>query len=184
MQKKFFTLALAAVAAAMFVVPATASAASGSCAFQGVAGNISPGVMLQGGGGVYDFATPAGSSTTLCEMNGSGLQASTIKSVGQFDNIVCGTGTAWSGYNDRGPTADLTEINAGGGTAEITSASYTIDFVGAQGRLDIHTVNGSPESAGADDVDGHVTIIPRTGSCTAATGVTAFEVVGALHADW
>ena len=182
LSKRFLMLALAAMAVAAFAVPASASAHSGTCVFEGVAGNISPGVMLVGGSGDYDFSTPAGSETTKCEMDGSGMQTSSIASVGQFTNTVCGTGTAWSGFNNPvNSPADSTTINAGGGTAEITSSEYTIDFRASQGTLKITKVNGSTESGG-DDVDGHVMIVPKTGDCR--TGVTSFDVAGALHAEW
>ena len=180
-QKRFLTLAATAMTVAAFAVPAAAHAHSGTCVLDGVV-NISPGVMLVGGSGDYDFSTPVGSQTTKCEMDGSGMQTSSIASVGQFTTTVCGTGIWWSGFNNpvNSPT-DSTIVNAGGGTAEITSAEYTITFVAWQGVIEVRKVNGSTE-AGGDDVDGLVMAIPKTGDCQ--TGVTSFEVVGEFHAEW
>ena len=179
-KKTFVVFTQAALAVAALAVPASAHAGTISCAFDGVAGNVSPAVMLMGPTGHYDFATPAGSPGTQCSRAVGVWETSTISSVGQYDNYICGTGTAWSGFQDTLPT-DQTTVNLSGGTAEIVSAEYTIDFRAMQGTLRIHEVNGRPE-LGGDDVDGHITIIPRTGSCT--TGVTAFEVAGAFHAEW
>ena len=170
--KRFHILALAVLAVAASTVPASAQAHSASCAFEGLPVSVSPGVMLVGGSGDYDVSTPPGQQSTRCEMDGSGAQPASIASVGQFTNTVCGTGTAWSGS---------TTINAGGGTAEITSAEYTIDFRAFQGVVKITKVNGSAE-AGGDDVDGYVTITPRVGDCR--TGVTSFDVSGAIHMEW
>ena len=179
MRTRFLLFTGAVAATGALALPAAASARTVTCAFQGLPGNMSPGVMLQGGGSTYDFATPTGSQTTQCEMNGSGLQVSAIRSVGQYDNIVCWTGTAWSGYNDRGPTPDTMEINVGGGPAE-ASMTYTIRFVAGQGVLDIHTVNGWPE--GGTEPDGYVNA--RSGSCASAIGANSFELSGAFRAEW
>lgn len=175
LKKRFHVLSLAAVAAAMMAVPAAASAESGTCVFQGLAGDITPGVMLVGGSGSYTFSTPPGSATTQCNYNGGPMAPSTIVSAGNFTNTICGTGTA------TGNPASATTIDQGNdGVKEITSADYTIAFRATQGTLDIKTVNGRPETGG--DVNGHVSITPSEGSCT--TGVTAFEVAGAFTASW
>jgi hypothetical protein len=173
LKKRFHVLSLAVVAAALFALPSAASADTGGCVFQGLAGQISPGVMLVGGSGAYTFSTPDGSVATQCSINNGAAQQSKIVSSGTFANIVCGTGTA-----DGNPTG--TTINAGGGAAEISSARYHIDFRGTQGTLDVTQVNGSPETLGP--VNGHVSITPTVGNCS--TGVTAFEVAGVLAAQW
>lgn len=184
MHKKFLMLALAAAAVSILSVPAGASAATvGHCEFSGLAGNISPGVMLQGGGGRYDFSTPPGSTGTNCTSSADpGAPApSSIVSNGSFTNIVCGTGTA------RSQAADSTTIdhrNNGSSAGDIKDATYTIEFTAATGRLDIHTVtdNNSVTTADQLPVNGHVTIVPAQGGCTEPTGVTAFQVAGQFSA--
>lgn len=186
MHKKFMMLALSAVATAVLVAPTAASANhngshTGACAFTGLAGNISPGVMLVGGQGGYQFQSTAG-STSQCRMDSNGPAAATIQSTGNFRNAVCGTGTAWSGYSELPNTAaDSTTIDINGSPTEITSATYTIEFVGTNGTLDIHTVNGGPENLATN---GRVQIAPTTGSCNSPTGVTAFTVAGSFAAEW
>jgi hypothetical protein len=177
LKKRFHLLSLAVVAAAMVAVPSAASADTGACVFQGLAGNINPGVMLVGGTGAYEFSTPTTSprnQATLCSYNNSAPAVSKIVSKGTFVNMICGTGTA------DGTEAE-TKIDQGAdGTNEISSAAYHIDFRGTQGTLDISRVNGRTETLGP--VNGHVSITPTVGSCT--TGVTGFEVAGALAAQW
>ena len=175
LKKRFHVLSLAAVAAAMLAVPAGASADTGTCVFQGLAGQITPGVMLVGGAGTYTFSTPPGSAATQCSYNNGAPAASKIVSAGRFANIICGTGSA------DGDPETATKIDQGNnGTNEISSAAYHIDFRGTQGTLDITKVNGVAETGGP--VNGHVSITPAQGSCT--TGVTAFEVAGVLTASW
>jgi hypothetical protein len=181
LNKRFLMLALAAMAAAAFVVPASASAAQGSCAFTGLAGNIQPGVMLVGGAGEYEF-----SGTGQCVLNGVAAPNAQILSRGDFRNDICGTGIAFS--NDPGhppvdASDDTTTIDdpSTPGT-DITSASYHIDFRATQGTLEVHKINGVNET---QSPNGHVAITPAPGeSCTDTTGVNAFNVTGALHAVW
>jgi len=173
--KRFHVLSLAAVAAAMLALPSAASADTGHCVFEGVAGNITPGVMLQGGSGTYDFQT-VDPLRTQCSYNGGAPAPSKIVSAGSFSNVVCGTGTA------DATSAAATWIDQGNnGTKDISSATYHIDFRGAQGQLNILTVNGRADTLPSN---GHVTIVPTGGSCAAATGVTQFEVAGVLTASW
>jgi hypothetical protein len=193
LNKRFAMLAPAAAAAALVIAPGTASAATGECVFQGVAGNISPGVVLVGGSGVYDFST-TNPQTTQCNFETQGPKPSKIFSRGSFVNTVCGTGTAQSqqGVPSKDPQGDdTTTVDYGNdGSNEISSARYTIQFRGAQGQLDIETVNGSPDQLA---VNGHVTIIPAQGEqCSDEDdpandnddGVNTFEVAGAFVARW
>ena len=180
--KRFLVLAATAMTVAAFAVPASAQAHSATCVFEGLAVNVVPGVMLVGGSGDYDISTPAGSPTAQCEFDGSGMQPSTIQSRGQFVNTLCGTGTWWSGFDDApGSSPDYTVINAGGGTAEITSAEYTITFVAGHGAIKFHKVNGSTE-AGGDDVDGYVSAVPTAGTCQGGMGSLALS--GWFHIEW
>jgi hypothetical protein len=185
LNKRFLMLALAAMAVAAFAVPASASAHTGQCAFEGVAGNINPGVMVLGGSGQYTFQT-TDAQRTQCQIDGGGMQASKIFSRGNFDNTVCGTGSAHSqqGVPAKDPEGnDSTTIDGGNnGTNEISSARYTIAFRGGQGIIDIETVNGATETLGA--VNGHVSIVPAPGESCTDDGVNAFEVAGAFHAEW
>lgn len=194
LNKRFLMLALAAMAAAAFVVPASASAAgNGSCVFSGLAGNIAPGVMLMGGSGEYDFG-----GTGQCVLSGVPAPNSSIRSTGDFNNIVCGTGEAFSRDNHSGPghpvlnpvdsSDDRTTIDdpASAGV-EIQNASYHISFKATQGELDIHTIDD--ETPAGDEAEslphnGHIAIVPAAGSCNSPTGVTAFTVSGNIVAAW
>jgi hypothetical protein len=203
--KKLMLLATSAIVVGLLAVPAGASAATvAKCEFTGLAGNISPGVMLVGGAGRYDFHTgdPATSRCSSTDDPGGAASPSRIDSFGSFTNIVCGTGQATSQAENPADSTTIDYKADGPGPGDISSAEYTIDFEATEGQLDIETVNGSPELRGpvqpdapggplngqpgpnSGDVDGHVTILPTTGSCTAATGVTAFTVAGAFHAIW
>ena len=176
MVKRSLALLLTASAAAAFGAPSAAQAHSASCLFRATVGLV-PSGMLVGGAGSYHLETePLGSAQ--CEMDGSGVQPSSISSTGQFAQTFCGTGTWWSGYDNPVGGPDSTTLDVGGGIAEVTSAEYAIDFRATQGTLKIHKVNGSVE-AGGDDIDGSVAVIPPTGICG-----SEFEVVGALHAEW
>jgi hypothetical protein len=187
LNKRFLMLALAAVAAAAFMVPASASAAgSGHCSFTGLAGNIDPGVMLTGGQGEYEFATQD-PNTTKCSLGTGAPVNSAIVSKGNFVNTVCGTGLAYSGHGNQMATPDVTTIDSPvGGTVEITGASYSIDFRAAQGALNILTVRESNGHVGTDSLpaNGHVTIVPSEGGCSEPGGVTAFTVAGHFQANW
>jgi hypothetical protein len=185
-------LALAAMAAAAFVVPASASAEEGNCVFDGLAGSINPGVMLVGGAGQYEF-----SGQGNCSLNGAPRATANIESHGNFTNTVCGTGTAFSRdphLGGEGSLPDFTTIDDPATAAQdIENVSYHIDFRATQGTLEVHTVDDTDnnDTGTADDeadtlpANGHVAITPAEGeSCNDGTGVNAFEVRGLFVAQW
>ncbi|HEV2812286.1 MAG TPA: hypothetical protein VGW10_03450 [Solirubrobacteraceae bacterium] len=178
LKKRLSLLAVAAVAVGLLAVPAGASASDGQCAFTGVTGSINPGVMLVGGGGNYTFAT-SDPQTTQCRHNGDGPRNSRIESKGSFTNTVCGTGKATG--SSALPSDTRVDVGANG-TWDIDNIQYHIDFTAAQGQLHVHSIQGRPETG--SEPDGHVTIVPTGGSCSAATGVTQFTVAGAFNVTW
>jgi hypothetical protein len=175
---RLFTFAAAATAAA-FTVPAGASAAgTATCTLEGLA-HMSPGVLLIGGSGEYDFGANGG-----CRKDGGPPAPVDIESHGNFINIVCGTGTAFSRdphLGDQGLSPDFTRITGAG----IVNMSYHVEFRATQGILEIHTVDdGAGDEPEHLSPNGHVAITPSAGeSCRDANGVNAFDVRGAFHAS-
>src|SRR5687768_7686202 len=105
---------LAAVLAAVAVAPANAAVTPVTCVFDGLVGNINPGVMLIGGTGAYEFQSRPG--TTACGVGGAPVIPSRIVSTGTFVNVICGTGSA----------ADEDASVTIGGTPN--TMGYTINF--------------------------------------------------------
>jgi hypothetical protein len=186
---KRFLLLATVVAAASFVVVPSASADSATCTFDGVAGTIDPDIRPApetGGSGTYTFG--GGASCEYVDTTGAGANteyntSATIASSGEFNNIICSTGTAFSNWGlppDDPDKVGSTQVNfANGNATDVTNLAYKILFTGGNGRLVIKDVNGSATSGGS----GVVQILPSQGSsCTAEPGVSSFDVLGGFTA--
>ena len=180
LKKRVALGAIAAIAASFAVaVPSASAAEVASCTFNGLAGNITPGVPAvlgpngpTGGSGTYTFGGSALSCSYANSATGVTVPstAATITSRGSFANLVCSTGTA-----DGDPGAGGTTINfADPRVPDVTSASYHIQFVGGQGVMTVASFNGQPVTGG-----GYVKIVPHTGNCI-TEDVTEFDVAGSF----
>ncbi|HEX2102263.1 MAG TPA: hypothetical protein VHF51_01325 [Solirubrobacteraceae bacterium] len=203
LKKRFLVLAAVAVVVSLTSVPTANAQSAGdslSCAFEGLAGNISPGVRapLDGGlqgGGTYDFAGNA----VACSYTPAGKQPITnqgtaISSNGTFANLVCGTGTA-TGDPVQGAAGTTVTWNGAppAGVSNIDGVQYTIVFVAGNGVLKIDKVSFTNSTAWRDVAGGgYVNISPRivehhvggepsSGNCV-NEDVTAFNVTGAFSA--
>lgn len=168
--KRVLGAATAAVAGALGALPPSASAVPISCVFDGVVGNISPGVMLVGGSGRYEFRRGGPIGATRCGVSGAPIIPATITSTGSFTNVVCGTGEARSLHGATLP--EFTTVRIAGVNHDM---EYVIAFRGFAGDIDVRSVDWTPDPLPSN---GRVVITPMTGSCTSATGVTAFEARG------
>ena len=179
LKKRVALGAIAAMAASLAVaVPSASAATQTTCAFTGLAGNISPGVRAitnpngpTGGSGTYTFGGRALNCTYVNTATGAVINSgASINSAGSFSNLVCSTGTA-----DGNPAAGGTTFNFDDPRIpDVTQASYHIQFVGGQGALTISSVNGSGATGG-----GYVKITPAVGNCV-TQDVTAFDVAGSF----
>ena len=166
--KRLGVVASMAVVASIGMAGTASAAEVAVCQLDGVAGQLLPnGVQLIGGGGNYSF-----SGSTTCRYSNGGAPVTdvgTITSAGVFTNHVCGTGTADS--------VNQTTVNfpAGSPIPNVSGITYHIDFVAAQGALNISAASDSHGHSGGRG-GGEVTIIPSEGSCT--TAVTQFQVLG------
>ena len=180
LKKRVALGAMAAIAASFAVaVPSASAAETASCTFNGLAGNITPGVRSvlnpagpTGGSGTYTF----GGSALSCSYANSDTgvvvpsTSASINSRGAFSNLVCSTGTA-----DGDPAAGGTTINfADPRVPDVTSASYHIQFVGGQGHMTVASFNDQAVTGG-----GYVKITPAVGNCV-TQDVTAFDVTGSF----
>lgn len=173
MGRKLAIMAVGAVLGMGAFGTSSASAANAyTCSFtNGLAGNISPGVMALLGAGHYEFDGQAD-----CTVNGAPVSA-TIEAEGDFTNAVCGTGLV---------TGNAVVRDNAGVIADIT-AEFTIVFNATVGELVVETINGTPTIPTGTDPKGVsgaglVQILPTTGSCADPSGVTAFSVRGAFAA--
>lgn len=142
--------------------------------------------------GSYDFSTaapPATAGTATCLYlnttpgpvtpgDGSGVYPAQISSHGEYDNTVCGSGTADDDDTDapeQNPNADVAttdgtvvDLNPIGtvNSYDIVDAKYAIDFTAGQGQLDVISAtqgaggDGTLDDAAALEPDGVVTIDP------------------------
>ena len=86
-----------------------------------------------------------------------------IESTGNFDNVICGTGSVYNGHATFSGTRAF-------------AATYHVQFTAMAGVLTIDTVNGNAvTSAGA------LAIRPKAGTCV--TGVSEFWVDGGFAAS-
>jgi hypothetical protein len=187
---------VAAAAALAFTVPGLASAStppdSLSCTFTGSTTSLTqipagsafaPSTPHQaeegdanyttGDTGAYTFG---GTATCAGTYNGSPIESSgTIASSGNYYNVTCGTGEAFSGAQG--------ESSATPATVTLTNPTvtfdvyYTIQFSGGQGSLvaDVVAPDGS-----TSDASGVVDIRPsNTGGCVTGP-VTGFTVTGSV----
>ena len=179
---KFKAMSVAAVAAGVLAVGATALPASASTAgalvFSGNTTTLTP-VLLVGGSGSYSFSssTPSpqgvpgacvGAGANTAAQVGAGL--CTVTSSGTYNNIVCGTGTTGTaplGFSDTSTINNFTV-----GTGLTVSFKYEIVFVAGVGVI----LSLTPDAPVPDVGGGVVNILPTGGSCL--TGVTNFTATG------
>ena len=139
------------------------------CQLTGVAGDITPGVMLTPNSGFYTFEGSV--NCTYSIGNATFSDVGTIVSAGSFSNIVCGTGSATST-----PGTTSVTFPSGSPIPNVNNVNYQIQFTAAQGALQITSATDSHNHSGSGG--GEVTIIPSEGGCEQAGGVTAFDVLG------
>jgi hypothetical protein len=170
MYRRIAVLASLAVMAAMFVGSSTANAALGDggvCVFDGLAGGLTPAIQdtvndVTGGNplsierGGYTFngdATCVGTVGGTVFAPTAGPDNVDLSSVGNYDNIVCGTGTA---HDHDGDLTSVTAVSGTGVGASIRNVGYEIPFVGGNGPLLIGlgtNISGAVHDLGA--VTGH-----------------------------
>src|SRR5688572_11183028 len=154
LRKRVALGAIAAMAASFAIAAPSASAAEvANCTFNGLAGNITPGVpAVLGpngpilGSGTYTFGGNALSCSYANSATGVNVPSTpaTINSRGNFGNIVCSTGTA-----DGDPASGGTTINfADPRIPDVTSAAYHIQFIGGQGVMTVASFNGQAVTGG------------------------------------
>ena len=134
--------------------------------------------------GNYTFTGPA---TCVVEDGlhpaANGVQAATINSVGDYNNRICGTGTAESTPGQAGDAdADSTTVNfANPAVHDIASVDYQIDFKAGNGELIIDSAVAVAGSGHNHDLSGGgaVHIHPQVGNC-GTTDVEQFSVAGSF----
>jgi hypothetical protein len=175
----------ASLAVAMFAFGAGSAFAadSATCAFTGLAGNLTPPIPAAAndpGGptttetGTYQFA---GNATCVAvegdtgdAATNSGVYSTHITSSGNYTNLVCGTGTATS-------TAANTTLSGFPSPEGPVNTAYTIRFTAGAGALQI-TGGFTPQHSSVTG-GGYVQIVPAQGNC-ANTDVSAFTVAGSF----
>jgi hypothetical protein len=195
--KKVFGLTVS-VAAAMFAFGASSAFAAdtATCAFTGLAGNLTPPIPAAAndpGGvssierGTYNFAGDATCvklDTDTDDAANNGVYGVRITSNGDYENQVCGTGKAY------GRTLGATQLVATSGTSLAGAAgwegpigaTYDITFTGGAGALVVHQAQNSERtSSNGTNGGGYVQIIPADGNCV-TTDVGAFTVAGSFSA--
>jgi hypothetical protein len=99
-----------------------------------------------------------------------------ITSSGDYNNQICGTGTATSR-----PGTTITSDN--GRMPGVSDATYGIVFIAGQGQLDISSISGPPSTppgyTNANGPEGVVNITPTHGNCINEP-VTEFQATGAF----
>ena len=171
MLRRIGVLASLAVVAAMFAGVSTASAqlppTAGVCIFDGLSGQLQPGIdniakdlSLDIDRGTYSFT---GDGTCAGLLNGVPTSGSfPIASNGNYDNILCGTGFA---HDLDGGGTTLAAL----GVSPTNPAGYEIPFVAGIGPLLIGP-EGKPALAGATDILGGVTGVQGTHLADGAGG--------------
>jgi hypothetical protein len=148
-----FALVVAAIAP--FAMTASAQAASGAaCSVSGSA-SVSPYVAINGtagNGGTYNFSSGLGGLNLNCVVdgnNGVSVNLINVTSAGNYNNTVCGTGTADSTSNTINSITDEAGAN---NDAQLRAQNYAyhIQFAGGQGAL---TWTGSITGGGAININ-------------------------------
>ena len=188
--KKMLTMG-AAMAIAMLAFGASSAFAAdqATCAFTGLAGNLTPPIPAAAndpGGpttietGTYHFegsATCVKVDTDIEDPTFSGVYAVTITSDGDYANRVCGTGTA-HGRN----LSDTVVSSPSPGWEGPVLATYDITFTSGAGAMTVNKVQNSERTSTTPVAGGgFVQIVPADGNC-ATTNVGAFTVAGAFTA--
>ena len=187
--KKTFSVGLSlAFALCAFGASSAFASDTGTCAFTGLAGNLTPPIPAAAndpGGpttietGTYNFA---GSATCVKvdgdsgESGNSGVYSVSITSNGNYANKVCGTGTA------TGSSLSATQLtSASPGWEGPVGATYDITFSAGAGALVVHSASNSQRTNSSNAGGGYVQIVPADGNC-ATTNVGAFTVAGSFSA--
>ena len=167
MLRRIGVLASLAVIAAMFAGGSSAQAATaGVCVFEGLAGNLNPGIQdavpdvlsapvgpLDYEQGTYHYGGDTGVCAGVFNNAPQVSPATSITSDGEYDNILCGTGFA------HDVDGSGTVISGNGISIGPNAAGYQIPFVGGVGPLligpngapNLSRVAGAPDTGTAED---------------------------------
>jgi hypothetical protein len=187
--KKFLGLSMAVVALFAFNAASAFASDTGTCAFTGLAGNLTPPIPAAandpGGATTIETGTYQFAGTATCvkadgdsgQATNSGVYSVSITSNGDYANRVCGTGQAFGRS-----LANTSLSSAAAGWEGPVHATYDITFTGGAGALLVHqTSNAERTNSGNNNGGGYVQIIPADGNC-ATTNVGAFTVAGSFTA--
>jgi hypothetical protein len=181
---------MGALAAAAFAGPAQAATADFKCAVLGSAktrDKLDPtiGVRLIGGSGTYTF-TQIALNCVGTEKGQAAAWHATIVSTGKYENIVCGSGTAWS-------LAGSTSITAGTFAYDVAPAApkgvayyntqvaglvYKVLFNGSAGTF--HTNNATSANP-AKNVAKPTNLEQRNDEKTGSAPPTGLKLAGAVQ---
>jgi hypothetical protein len=151
------------------------------CSFEGAAGPLTPPVQTVLGNGDYLFDTdPTGNLD--CTYNGVLQSDGRIQSNGSYENVVCGTGIAWSHPRDEDlltdPAHDTEGTANNPNVPSVTRVSYTILFVGGVGQLTVHHWENEVGESGSGAGEVRITAQPSAEQCLEEDGVAEFSVEG------
>jgi hypothetical protein len=159
---------LAIVAGALLIPAASASALTQvSCTFDGVTGNLNPGIpgIAQDLSPDSETGTFTYSGNVTCAGNDNGTprqESGPITASGTYNNMLCGTGSAQGSSTVTLPSGTV-------------NAQFVIQFRGGNGTIDITSAvrNNGETGTGAGDAQ----LRPVDGNC-ATTTVNTFQVLG------